>query len=301
MIKFQYYTGGVYKSKPLGFVSVEQFVLTHTNLSDKLKLIFERIASAKNKKEKSKLKEQLPFYTPSAIFKELRRYSNLIEFTGLTQLDFDNVERSVALKDYLFKTYPQITCSYLSPSRKGVKALIRIPISKNLNEFREYYAGLIQEFEGIDGFDSSPKNAALPLFLSDDKDILYRNNPTVWSRKGKVKKDIDFTNLNDDILKTQQFKDEGYGSAGYYERITKEIFIKKINNITGEPGHPRLLSACLILGSRVGAGYVNYNDALALAEWEIKSNAYLQKGLAGYLKTAKWALDNGYANPKFYS
>ena len=211
------------------------------------------------------------------------------------------MDRSVALKDYLFTTYEQIFCCYLSPSGKGVKALIRIPVSTDLNEFREYYAGLIEEFETIDGFDSSPKNAALPLFLSYDTDLMFRDNATVWSKKGKVMKDSDYDNLIVEPPPYKHFRDDGYKSKEYYERITIEIFKKKIGEIINDNGHPRLRNACLVLGSRVAAGYLNFGDALALAEYETKINRYLQKDIRNYLRTVSWALNEGMKSPKYYS
>lgn len=303
-ILFQYYNGNIHNTHPRGFVSLRQFINAHKNPSEKMKLVFYRVneaAVAGNKELKNKLKmKHLFFFTPSVIFGERRRYKDILKFTGLAQLDFDNVEKSVALKDYLFENYQEIICCYLSPSGKGVKALVKLPISKSINEFRKYYAGLAEEFEGIDGFDNAPKNVALPLFISMDEDILYRDTFIDWTKKGKVMKQEDYVNLNLEPPLYKDFSESGYGSEQYYEKITIDIFKKKISEIVDDDGHPRLRNACLVLGSRIGAGYVSYSDALAIAEYEVKTHSYLSKGIANYIKTVRWALNNGISNPKYY-
>jgi len=77
------------------------------------------------------------------------------------------------------------------------------------------------------------------------------------------------------------------------------LVINAINSIT-DNGHPQVRSASLILGSRVGAGYITQHEANALMENLIKSNGYLQKNIRGYIKTSKWGIDNGMNNPKYY-
>lgn len=302
-IKFQYYDGFIGRPIPLGFIDMQTFILKHKNPSKKMIEVFKQINKASkdnNKSLKKKLKqENLYYFTPAAIFEGRRRYSDMVSFTGLAQLDFDNVERAVALKEYLFENYQEIVCCYLSPSGQGVKAIIKIPTSKDINEFREYYSGLINEFEGIDGFDMAPKNAALPLFLSIDEDLLYREGFGEWTKKGKVMKEADYVNLNV-IAPDTDFSDDGYGSQGYYEKITIDIFKTKLHNVIDSDGHPRLRNACLVLGSRVGAGYVDYSTALAIAEYEVKMHSYFQKDLLNYLSTVKWGINQGMNSPKYY-
>ena len=303
-INFQWYDGNIKHAIPKGFLTVEDFIKAHRYPSKKLVSIFEQINKAEiegNKKLKAGLKQENLFYfTPSAIFNGRRQYENIDMFTGLAQLDFDKVTDSVSLKQYLFETYKEIICCYLSPSGRGVKALIRIKKAENIHEYRKLYAGLAEEFSEIDGFDSAPKNAALPLFLSIDEDILDRDDFTIWTKEGKVMKQSDYKNLNlepPDI----KFSDDGYKSKGYYERITIDIFKKKLSEIIDSDGHPRLRSACLIFGSRIGAGYLDIQTGRAIAEFEVKSHQYFQKDIKNYLKTVEWALKQGALNPRHYS
>jgi len=72
-----------------------------------------------------------------------------------------------------------------------------------------------------------------------------------------------------------------------------------INQIASN-GHPQLRTACLILGTRVGAGYLSFSEASEEVEFLVRTNNYLQKGIKGYLTTADWALKEGYHTPKYY-
>jgi len=187
-IKLQYYIGGIFENKPKGMVDLETFIASHFNpkvstiqLVDSIRL--EGLKG--DKKAKNALKEKLPFIVPPVIVSGRRQYSDIVSFTGICQLDFDGVTEPFELKEYLFNKYEQFYCVYVSPSG-GVKGLMKIPICKDVEEYQEYYQGIIDEFECIDGFDPAPKNAVLPLFVSYDYFLLNRKNPSTWTKKGKV-------------------------------------------------------------------------------------------------------------------
>lgn len=78
------------------------------------------------------------------------------------------------------------------------------------------------------------------------------------------------------------------------------MFREKIRAI-GADGHPQMRRACLILGSRCGAGYIDAFEAEQLAQSEIQMNQYLQKDLKNYITTSKWAINEGRKNPKDYN
>jgi hypothetical protein len=311
-IKFQYYDGDIERPVPIGYITLKQFIERHKNPTQQTVEAIEKIAWAGtigDKKLKNELKQtQLYYFTVGAIFKDRfhRRYENIVSFTGLAQIDIDGLKQdeAVDLKQYLFDTYKQLHCVYTSPSRRGVKALMRIPIVNSVKEFKEYYQAIQNEFEWIAGFDPAPKNLALPLFLSYDVDILWRQDAECWTSKAELQAD-ELPNLNDTPLSKSVSKllpkgdAEVYRSQPYFQRITLDLFQKKLDAIV-DNGHPQLRSACLVLGSRVGAGYLSQSDAETYAEWLIKSNHYLQKGIAGYIDTMRWAIKNGIKNPKYY-
>ena len=319
--KFQWYNGNIKDTKPRGLLSLKSFIFSHQKPKEKISVAFRKIEeAAKNgdKKLKAELKQTMLYYfTPSVIFnntgtikessngkyKSYRNYKNIESFTGIAQIDVDQLEpeEAIDLKSSLFANYKQFYCVYLSPSRRGVKGIIRIPIVSSIKEFKEYYKGIEDEMDWIAGFDNSPKNLALPLFISHDEDILYREKATIWNKKGTLQEES-LNNLSSEKPKLKSIipGDENvYKSNAYYQKITLDIFSNKINAI-GESGHPQLRSACLVLGSRCGAGYLSAGEAMTQAEYLIKSNQYLQKGISGYIATAKWAINQGYGKPKYY-
>jgi hypothetical protein len=295
-IKLQYYLGGVKVNQPTGLVDLETFLERTENPSDKISKLFSLIAEASekgDKKRKAELKAQLPFVTPAVTVKKYRRYEDIVSFTGLTQIDFDGIDNASDLKHHLFQEFPQFLTVYTSPSLKGVKGLMRIPICKSVEEYQDYYRAIQETFEGYYGFDPAPKNAVLPLFLSWDEFLLKRDSPTVWDKKKVEEKS--FHQLYP--LAPRPYNPSRANDKNRSRAIN--TFRKMVNQIV-DNGHPQLRSASLILGTRVGAGYVPRFEAEQEAETAIRNSRYLAKGIKGYTTTAKWAIEEGIKTPKFY-
>lgn len=307
-MKIPYYIGGITKTSPSGTVSLGQFINSQSEPKDSIVSLFLAIEEASkvgDKKLKVELKEQLPFFTVSAEFNGRRKYDNIINFNPIAQLDFDGLKEDEAtgFRDYIFNHYPQIICSYLSPSRKGVKALIRIPkidisngIDEGIKEYKAYYKAIESEFSNYLGFDASPKNLALPLFLSYDYFMLYRDfkETEEWGIK-EYEKDSLTQQFPLPIKPYKKVKSNERNEARAYNTVRKAV-----RNIVSSPGHYQLRTACLVFGTRCGAGYVDYQDAKQEVENLVRGNAYLSKGVSGYIKTALWALEEGYKTPNFY-
>ena len=307
-MKIPYYIGGITKTSSSGTVSLEQFVNAQLEPKDSIVSLFEAIEEASkvgDKKLKGELKEKLPFFTISAQFNGRRKYDNIIDFNPIAQLDFDGLTEQEAeeFRTYLFEQYPQIICAYLSPSRKGVKALIRIPkidilngIENGIKEYKDYYRAMESEFGNYKGFDSAPKNLVLPLFLSHDWFMLTRDfeETKVWDLK-----EFEADSLTQDfplpIKPYKKLKTNDRNEARAYNTVRKAI-----SSIVSSPGHFQLRSACLIFGTRCGAGYVDYQDAKREVEQLVRQNSYLSKGVSGYITTALWGLENGYSTPNYY-
>ena len=280
---FNYYAGNIHFNKPLGVVSLTQFIKANKNPKPGVKDILAKVATCNDTAEKRKLKQSLYCFTPGVLLKpnEGRLYANIASFSGCAQLDFDKLENETAaihLRDWLFDTYPQIICSYVSPSRKGVKALIAIPIVKSVEEYKEYWLGISQSFANIKSFDKATKNAILPLFISYDSHLKYREEFEVWSVKGKVVKTPYTQQVHASQLKLDATQ------ASYYKDKTINIFNGKIDAIV-DNGHPQLVNACLVLGSRSAAGYIDEFECLGLITSAVERSSYLSKDTKGYLKT----------------
>lgn len=301
-IIFPYYSGNIRFSKVQGFVNLQQFINSHKNPTEKTLKVLSKVKIANDlnlNKLKRRLKHQLYSFTPSVYIRKhnKRNYNNVIYYTGLIQLDFDKIEdkeTALDLKNYLFETYKEMICVYFSPSGLGIKCLMKINQPESKEHYKAIHKSITKEFESISYYDEATKNAMLPLFLSYDSNILYRNynECEIWNKADWSKPNYVSLNNEKQINKYNQNKDYDY-------KKTCRIFVTKINSIV-DNGHTQLRSACLILGSRAAAGYINLSECLNLAKLLIDQNNYLQKDLNNYHKTAQWAINEGFKTPKYY-
>lgn len=289
MITFQYYNNRATSPEPLGFVTIDSFLSSIKNPKDNMKKILKDIQEASNKGDKNlkaELKTQLYSFTPCVHVNKRRAYSDIIKFTGLTVLDFDKIDNAKDLKQFLFKTYSSIIACWLSPSGKGVKAFVKIPVCESIDEYKSYFYGLASEMEIYKGFDATTQNAVLPLFIGWDNEILIRKDFTTWNIKGN--KINNFTQSESKPIQVTV--------SNKQTEWVVEWFKDKINSITGD-GHPQLRDNSVTLGGYVGSGYLSYVDAINLVNRLIENNSYLQKGVSGYQKTAKQAIEVGITKP----
>ena len=297
MYKFQYYPANIKKCKPLGFTTIEEFKILHKEPTITMIEVFSNIAEAETNKDmklKAELKmNNLHYFTPCVYIKNWRNYDNITGFTGLLVLDFDHIENAENFKNHLFNEYPFIISTWLSPSKKGVKALVRIPviqvqspIAKSTDEFKEYFDAITDIMNLYDGFDEINKNPAQPLFQSYDSELLFRVDATIFSkRKSKTKF----------IPKPSVPPFRTFDSNEKKEQIIRMV-IRKMNEIV-DNGHPQLLKIAFLLGGYVGGGYLSQNEAENLIHGLIEQHGYLSKGISGYKKTASACIEKGIEKP----
>jgi hypothetical protein len=185
---FNYYEADIKRSTPLGSVTLEYLINAIRTPKKDIRNVFEEIRIAEENKDMAKkqaLKSKLYSFTPCVYVNGPRKYSNIQHWTGLLVLDFDHLASDVAVefKEYLFNEYKYIITAWLSASRHGVRALVKIPICTSVDEFKHYFAGIERHLNCYNGFDSAPKNCILPMFISYDADILHRNDAQTWSTK----------------------------------------------------------------------------------------------------------------------
>jgi len=289
-MKFQYYNSDATIPEPIGFINLDLFLDKIKNPSKKTKETLLKIEQAtinKDNKLKSELKKTLYAFTPSATFNKRRAYSEIINFTGLAVLDFDKIDYVKEFKEHLFNTYKSVIACWISPSRKGIKALVKIPIVETIAQFKEYFYGLASEMQIYNGFDATTQNASLLLFIGFDKDILIRKDYIEWTIKGLKKNEFD---------KNKIVAMPNINPTDKQSEWVVNWFKNKINSITTD-GHPQLRDNSVTLGGYVGGGYLTYYEAVSLAEHLILTNVYLQKGISGYIKTAKQSINLGMQQP----
>lgn len=291
--QFQYYPSRVNAVRPLGTLSLKQMIESIKNPKPHIEKVFKDIRDATEKNDlklKDKLKqENLYYFTPSVMFDgKNRSYENVIEYNELMVCEFDKIENSKELKEYLFYKMSSIICCFMSPSSKGVKAIVRIPKPKNELEYKEYFCGLAYYLDQIEGFDISNYNPLLPLFLSTDKDILWREDAKVWNIKGE---------------KINSFKPISIEDIKPAENVTEEdkrhvinIISKRINSII-DSGHNQVISTSLLMGGYISSGYISLHEGESLLEDLIRSNSYLSKNTKTYLKTSKKFIEDGLRAP----
>lgn len=287
-IKFNYYDADIKKSQPLGEVSLAYLLNAIRNPKKDIKEIFEQIFVAEQNGDvatKQKLKTKLYSFTPCVYVNGSRKYDNILNFTGLLVLDFDHLPNSIyseEFKKFLFNQNKFIIAAWLSASRHGVRALVKIPVCKDVTEFKTRFAAIEKTLEIYNGFDKAPKNCILPMFMSYDSEILIRHDATTFEG----------VYIEPERPKVIQYVVEDKSSA------IETIILKKINTIT-DSGHTILRAAAYLLGGYVAAGYIDYNYAIKMINKMIDGHFYLNQKPSVYKKTAKQMIDKGMFEPVY--
>lgn len=286
-IKFQYYSNRVQSSRPSGYVTLGRMIESIRNPKPQMVDIIDQIAQAAkagNVKLTNELKTHLYSFTPCVNVDKYRRYEQITAFTGLAVLDFDKIDNAADFKEFIFDEYKEIIAAWLSPSKKGVKAFVKIPVVATIQEFHQFYAGITDEFEIYSGFDPTPKNAVLLLFIAYDFDLLTRDDAKTWDRKGKP------------IEPPIQVAPSPIIRSDDTSKIIIKMIDTGIDKIT-DNGHPQVRALSFAIGGYVANNYIGQFDALAYLNYKIANNNYLRKGIAGYCKTAQTMITHGMNYP----
>ena len=285
---FQYYSPDIQQVKPLGTLTLWQLLKSIESPKDEMRKTFELLRTTHDKALRSELKKKLFALTPAVVVNERRAYAHIQHFTGLMPIDYDNlsIDEAQTIKEYLTKECPFTIAIWLSPSGCGVRALIKIPVVKTVEHFKELFHGFERSVYGsIKGFDIAPQNPVLPMFLSYDPliQVIHPDDVKTWESTYKpTPPQPKITYKADDL------------SGKVYNIVSKII-----DNID-DNGHPQVRAAAYALGGYVGAGYIGYQSALHMIEQLIDSNHYLttkHRSSSGYKKTAKQMIDKGFNFP----
>lgn len=290
-ISFQVYQQPITNTTPTRLITLDWMIQLTQKPPTEIVDIFTQIADAErsgNMALKAKLKQtHLLYFTPCVEVTSKRNYASIVRFTGLLVLDFDHVGNAADLKTFLFRENKCLIAAWLSPSKRGVKALVKIPVVETIEQFKEYYYGIAKEMSIYNGFDPTGQNAVLPLFQSYDPELLVRSDFDTWMTKGEKKNDFALSPITQ--LPSIEPTDED-------KQTIIKIINSGFNNITNT-GHPALRSLCLAIGGYVGAGYITEIDAMAQISHRIETHPYLCKGVLDYKKTAQWSLRTGQTKP----
>lgn len=291
-IKFPYYPNNISIVKPLGHISIKEFIRAVSNPKENVKQLFLDIKNAADKgdlKLKGELKKKLYYFTPCIDTDGLgRSYSNITSFSGLVQVDFDGLTNATEFRDWFFENCKSCILCGLSPSGYGIKALVKIPKVKTVNEYKEYFCGMAVYLEKFKGFDRATFNPSLALYMFYDPDLKWREDATVSTVRGvKINafdpnKTIDFE-ITDDI-----------------DEEVEKLVVNKINFLIGrieDNAHPQLLGISFLIGGWAGANFIGEELAFDTMNEAIENNDYMSKDTRGYLRTAKSMYLKGVDNP----
>jgi len=144
------------------------------------KELVKEIRKTKDKEERNNLKKRLPAICFSGKFNK-RNDSSLIEHSGLICLDFDGYKLNKEMlqeKERLSKN-KFIYSVFISPSGKGLKALVKIP--PNVDNHKSYFNSL-QKHINSPYFDTTSKNVSRVCYESYDPLIYIYKNSKVWDK-----------------------------------------------------------------------------------------------------------------------
>ena len=144
------------------------------------KELVKEIRKTKDKEERNNLKKRLPAICFSGKFNK-RNDSSLIEHSGLICLDFDGYKLNKEMlqeKERLCKN-KFIYSVFISPSGKGLKALVKIP--PNVDNHKSYFNSL-QKHINSPHFDTTSKNVSRVCYESYDPLIYISKNSKVWDK-----------------------------------------------------------------------------------------------------------------------
>ena len=132
------------------------------------------------KKDKDRLKKQLPSWSYSGKFNDGRKNETITESSGLMVLDFDNINVDYAKNELKQRDY--IYAVWTSPSGNGVKALAKIKPTVSDTEYKEYYRQIEYDLKYLN-IDEQCKDISRACFESYDPKIYINESPRQFEKK----------------------------------------------------------------------------------------------------------------------
>jgi len=132
------------------------------------------------KKDKDRLKKQLPSWSYSGKFTDGRKNESITESSGLMVLDFDNINVDYAKNELKQRDY--IYAVWASPSGNGVKALAKIKPTVSDTEYKEYYKQIEYDLKYLN-IDEQCKDISRACFESYDPKIYINESPRQFEKK----------------------------------------------------------------------------------------------------------------------
>lgn len=177
-----------------------------------------------------KLKNQLPAFAISGVFKGSHTAENLVQYSKIIGLDFDKVDDLERLKKKVIEleyTY----AAFISPSENGLKVFVKVNSNENQHSnayklVRTYYENIVNTKS-----DDSCKNINRLCYFSYDKDLYYNPDSKIFEiALNKKSKQITDNNL---------IFNDGTSTDNHLQKIKilKESLDKKMTFQEGNRNH----------------------------------------------------------------
>ena len=155
------------------------------------KLMVEEIRNTLDKEKADMLKRNLPSVYFSGKFGANRQDVDLIQHSGFIVLDFDNVDE-LRDKQTEIITNKFVYACWVSPSGKGLKALVKIADGK---KHREHFQALQEVFSDID---RSGINVSRVCYESYDPDVYINEKAEVFKKVKTIEKVVTYERNDND-------------------------------------------------------------------------------------------------------
>lgn len=155
------------------------------------KLMVEEIRNTLDKEKADTLKRNLPSVCFSGKFAANRQDVDLIQHSGFIVLDFDNVDELRDKQTEIISNKFVYAC-WVSPSGKGLKALIKIADGK---KHREHFQALQEVFTDVD---RSGINVSRVCYESYDPDVYINENAEVFKKVKTIEKVLTYERNDND-------------------------------------------------------------------------------------------------------
>ncbi len=149
----------IFKNFAVAVENKSLIIIANWIASDKYKTEVEKIQSliaGGNEEEATKLKQQLPAFTPSATFKEKRLLTHIESYSGFVHLDFDKLTPQQLENAFkIISAIPYTFLCFRSPSGNGLKVFVEVNTGQEHHALA--YRQVQQLYEEKLGIASDPK------------------------------------------------------------------------------------------------------------------------------------------------
>tara|TARA_R110002153_G_scaffold90976_1_gene221776 strand:- start:6 stop:2345 length:2340 start_codon:yes stop_codon:yes gene_type:complete len=165
--------------------AMDIFTVLQQIKDEKYKMVISKIRIQDNKEDRDYLKKTtLPMVTFSGTFSS-RAKSNLKKSSQLAMMDYDGIndqEELNKLKEEINNDEYTFS-SFISPSGRGLKVLIKIPPVPNDEIYKEYYHELQKHFDKYAKTDDSTKDISRGTYLSIDSNLFLNSDSKTFTDK----------------------------------------------------------------------------------------------------------------------